>query len=317
MSFIEPTRLWFLLLVPLLVLAYVLLQWRRKKYTLRFTNLALLDKVAPRRPAWRRHLAAGLTMLTIALLVTAFAQPQDEVRVPRERATIVLTMDVSLSMMAEDVRPTRLKAAQAAATAYVENMPEKFNVAFVTFAGTAKVLVPPTTERQGVLRAIDSVELAESTATGEAMFTSLDALKQLPKDPEHPDERVPARVVFMSDGFRNVGRSVESGIEAARAAKVPFYTIGFGTPYGTVTIDGQETPVPVDLDTMRQIAESTGGKTYAASSEQELSQVYEDIGSSVGFTTEEREITDRWVGFALLAAIGAAGASLLLLGRLP
>lgn len=317
MSFLEPVRLWLLLLLPLLVVAYLLLQWRRKKYALRFTNLALLDKVAPRRPAWRRHVAAGLTVVTVGLLVTAFAQPQAEVRVPRERATIVLTMDVSLSMMAEDVRPTRLKAAQAAAKSYVEGMPEKFNIAFVTFAGSAKVLVPPTTDRQSVIRAINGVELAESTATGEAMFTSLEALEQVPADPENPDDPVPARVILMSDGFRNVGRSVEAGVEAAKEAKVPFYTIGFGTPYGTVTIDGQETPVPVDLDTMRQIADATGGQTYAAESGEELAQVYEDIGSSIGYTTEEREITARWVGFALLSAIAAAAVSLLFLGRLP
>src|SRR5690606_18552092 len=152
----------------------------RRKYALRFTNVALLDKVAPRRPGWRRHLAAVLTMLTVGLLVAAFAQPQDEVRVPRERATIVVTMDVSLSMMAEDVHPTRDQAAREAAKQFVEDLPRTFNVALVSFAGTAKVLVPPTTDRAAVLQAIDEMELDESTATGEAIFASLDALEQVP-----------------------------------------------------------------------------------------------------------------------------------------
>lgn len=317
MSFVEPERLWLLLLVPVLIAAYVLLQWRRKRYALRFTNLSLLDKVAPKRPAWRRHVAAVLTMVTVGLIVTAFAQPQAEVRVPRERATIVLTMDISLSMMSDDVSPTRIKAAQASAKKFVEGLPPKYNVAFVTFAGTAQILVPPTTDHESVIRAIDGARLAESTATGEAIFTSLEALKQVPADPDHPNDPPPARIVLMSDGYRNTGRSVEAGIAAAQRANVPIYTIGFGTQYGTVEIDGQITDVPVDLNTMQQIADQTDGKMFAAESGTELSSAYEDIGSSIGYTTEEREITARWIGFALLAALAAAAASLLFLGRLP
>jgi len=187
----------------------------------------------------------------------------------------------------------------------------------VSFAGTAKVLVPPTTDRAAVLQAIDRMELDESTATGEAIFASLDALEQVPDDPENPGRPPPARIVLMSDGFRNVGRSVQSGIEAARRANVPVYTIGFGTPYGSVEIDGDRIPVPVDLETMERIAAATGGKTYAAESSEELSQVYADIGSSIGYTTEEREVTARFVGFALLSALAAAVVSLFFLGRLP
>lgn len=317
MTFLAPERLWLLLLVPALVGLYLLLQWRRRSYAMRFTNMALLSRVAPRRPGWRRHVAAGLMVLTVALLVTAFARPQTEVRVPRERATIVVTVDVSISMRADDVPPNRLRAAQDAAKAFVDSLPDKFNVALVSFAGTANILVPPTTDRSAVLRAIDGLELAESTATGEAIFTSLDALKQVPVDPENPDEPIPARVVLLSDGTRNIGRSVEDGIEAARQAGVPVYTIAFGTPFGVVEIEGQQTPVPVDEETMRQIAEGTGAETYTATSGEELEQVYADIGSSVGYTTETQEITARWVGFAFLTALATAVSSLFLLGRLP
>jgi Ca-activated chloride channel family protein len=317
MTFLAPGRLWLLALVPVLVGLYLLLQWRRRAYAMRFTNLALLSRVAPRRPGWRRHVAAALMILTVALLLVAFARPQTEVRVPRERATIVVTVDVSISMRADDVPPSRLRAAQDAAKAFVESLPEKFNVALVSFAGTANILVPPTTDRSAVLRAIDGLELAESTATGEAIFTSLEALKQVPVDPEDPDERIPARVVLLSDGTRNIGRSVEDGIRAARQAGVPVYTIAFGTPFGAVEIEGQQTPVPVDEETMRQIAEGTGGETYTATSGEELGQVYADIGSSVGYTTEEQEITARLVGFAVLTALATAVSWLFLLGRLP
>jgi Ca-activated chloride channel homolog len=316
-SFLAPERLWLLLLVPALVAAYLVVQWRRKKYALRFTNLALLSRVAPRNPGWRRHLAAVLMIVTVGLLATAFARPQTEVEVPRERATIIVTVDVSISMRADDVDPTRLRAAQVAAKAFVDSLPEKFNVSLVSFAGTASILVPPTTDRAAVVRAIDGLELAESTATGEAIFTSLNALKQVPADPSRPNEPAPARIVLLSDGYRNIGRSVQDGVAAAQRARVPIYTIAFGTPFGTVEIEGQRTPVPVDEETMRQIAEATGAKSYTAASSEELEQVYADIGSSVGYTTEEQEITSQWVGYALLSALVTAAASLVLLGRLP
>ncbi|HEY8458432.1 MAG TPA: VWA domain-containing protein [Actinopolymorphaceae bacterium] len=317
MTFLAPERLWLLLVVPLLVVVYVVLQWRRRAYALRFTNLALLHRVAPRSPAWRRHLAAVLMLVTVGLLVTAFARPQAEVRVPRERATIVVTIDVSISMRADDVEPTRLEAAQEAAKGFVETLPDQFNVALVSFAGTANILVPPTTDRSALIRAIDGLELAESTATGEAIFTSLDALKQVPPDPDHPNDPAPARIVLLSDGFRNIGRPVEEGIAAAQRADVPIYTIAFGTPFGMVEIQGQRTPVPVDEVTMRRIAEATGGQAYTAVSGEELKEVYSDIGSSVGYTTEEQEITSHLVGYALITALVTALTSLFFLGRLP
>lgn len=317
MTFIDPSRLWFLLVVPVLVVAYLLIQRRRRRYTLRFTSLAMLERVAPKRPAWRRHVAAVLMLTTVALLVTAFARPQREIEVPRERATIVLTIDVSKSMMAEDVQPSRLKAAQQAAKAFTNTLPPKFNLALVTFAGTAQVVVPPTTERQPVLSAIDELELANSTAIGEGILASLQALKQVPVDPEHPDQKPPARIALMTDGYQNMGRSVDSGIKAAQQAKVPIYTIAFGTPYGYVTLEGQRTPVPVDEATMRKVAEQTNGKSYTAASSEELTKVYSDIGSSIGYVTEEREVTSRWAGYALIAALCAAAVSMFFLGRLP
>lgn len=317
MSFLAPERLWLLALVPLLVLTYLLVQRRRRAYTMRFTNLALLDTVAPRRPAWRRHVAAALTMVTVGLLVTAFARPQDEVKVPRERATIVVAIDVSLSMKATDVPPSRLAAAQRAASEFVTSLPKRFNVALVSYAGSASILVSPTIDRQAVQRAIKNLQLAESTATGEAIYTSLEALKQVPADPAHPQDPAPARIVLLSDGYQNVGRSSDQAAAAARRAGVPISTIAFGTKYGYVDIDGQRSPVPVDEESMRQIARETGGKAYTAQSVGELQDVYADIGSSIGYTHKEQEVTSRFVGIALIGALCAAGASLLFFGRIP
>lgn len=317
MSFLEPDRLWYLLVIPALLAAYLILQWRRRRYALRFSNLSMLAQVAPRRPSWRRHVAALLVMVTIGLLVTAFARPSEEVRVQRERATIVLAIDVSLSMNSDDVEPTRLEAARMAATRFVEGLPPAFNVSVVAYAGTASILVPPTTDRSLVTRAIRGLELDESTATGEAIFTALDALKQVPPDPENPGEAVPARLVLLADGAQNVGRSIDEGADAALEGGVPIYSIAFGTPYGLVEIEGEMHPVPVDEESMRSVAEITGGESYVAETGAELDQVYADIDSSVGYTTEEEEVTGRFVGYALVGALAAAAVSLFFFGRLP
>lgn len=317
MSFLEPNRLWYLLVVPVLLVAYLILQWRRRRYALRFSNLSMLAQVAPRRPSWRRHVAALLVIMTIGLLVTAFARPSEEVRVQRERATIVLAIDVSLSMNSDDVEPTRLEAARVAATRFVKGLPPAFNVSVVAYAGTASILVPPTTDRSLVTRAIRGLELDESTATGEAIFTALDALKQVPPDPDNPGEPVPARLVLLADGAQNVGRSIQEGADAALEAGVPIYSIAFGTPYGMVEIEGEMHPVPVDEESMREVAEITGGQSYAAETGAELEQVYSDIDSSVGYTTEEEEVTGRFVGYALVGALAAAAVSLFFFGRLP
>ncbi|HEY3001526.1 MAG TPA: VWA domain-containing protein, partial [Kribbellaceae bacterium] len=225
MEFISPGRLWFLLLIPAFVVFYLIMQRRRQQYALRYTNIALLDRVAPRRPQWRRHLAVTLALLAACACVVAFAQPKDEVKVPRERATIVVAIDVSLSMMATDVEPNRLEAVKVAAKKFVNKLPPKFNISLVSFAGTANIVVPPTTDRATVLRSIDSLELAESTATGEAIFTSLQALTQVPPDPEHPREPAPARIVLMSDGKRTVGRTAQEAARAAKDKHTPIYTV--------------------------------------------------------------------------------------------
>jgi Ca-activated chloride channel family protein len=316
-TFLAPERLWLLLLVPLLAAAYLWRQRRRRSYALRFTSVALLGQVAPRRPGWRRHVAASGLLVSLALLVLAFARPAGEVEVPRERATIIVTVDVSLSMMARDVEPDRLRAAQASARDFVDGLPPRLNVGLVSFAGSAQVLVPPTTDRGQVDRAIDDLELREYTAVGEAIFTSLQAIEAVPDDPSAPDEAVPARVVLLSDGETTVGRPNADGIEAARAAGVPIFTIAFGTPTGTVELEGVEQVVPVEVEDLREIAVGTGGAAYRAETAGELEDVYADIGSSVGYELAEQEVTDRFVGVALLALVLSALGSLAWFGRLP
>jgi Ca-activated chloride channel family protein len=249
--------------------------------------------------------------------ILAFAQPKDKVKVPRERATIVVAIDVSLSMMATDIDPNRLEAAKESAKEFVNALPAKFNVALVNFAGTASIIVPPTTDRATVDRSIDGLELAESTATGEGIFTSLQALTQVPPDPAHPSDPAPARIVMLSDGKRTVGRTAQEGAQAAKAKNTPVYTICFGTDSGFIEMDGIRQRVPPDRTELRTIAEISGGKAYTAESAGELKDVYKDIGSSVGYDEVDKEITARYAGIAMLFTLAAAGACIALASRFP
>ena len=315
MSFLSPWRLLLLLVVAAVVVVYVVQARRRSTYTVRFTELDLLASVAPRRPGWRRHVPASLLALSLVALVVGFARPQAQVDVPAERATVVVALDVSLSMQAVDVSPTRLSAAQQAATRFVEALPERFNVGLVSFSGTAALVVPPTQDHAKVTQAVQDLTLDNGTAIGEAVFTSLGALKLLPGAPGLPAP--PARIVLLSDGSNTVGRPVEQGVSAARDAGVPVSTIAFGTREGTVTIMRQTISVPVDREALQALADGTGGKAYTAESATALSGVYSDIGSQVGTTQERREVTSRFTGLGLLLVTGAAVLGLLWGIRLP
>jgi Ca-activated chloride channel homolog len=317
LTYDQPDVLWLLLAVVLLAFLYVVMQLRRERYEVRFTNLELLDVVAPRRPRWRRHLTAAMFLLGISALVVAAARPFAEVRVPRERATVVLAIDVSFSMMADDVEPTRLDAAQEAAVDFVQGLPASMNVGLVAFDGTARVLVPPTPDRTSVQQAINGLQLGPSTAIGEAIFASLDAIEMAP--PGEVDERAPGRIVLMSDGETTVGRPNDMGSDAATRAGVPVSTISFGTPFGEIVLEEEPVPIPVPVspEPLRAVADATGGTFFEAGSLADLEDVYADIGTSIGYTTEEQEVTHRavWVALALFGLTAAM--SMTWFSRLP
>src|SRR6266540_140810 len=314
-AFLDPK--WLLAIVPVLVLAgvYVWRQLRRRAFAMRFTNVELLRTLAPRGVGPRRHLAAGAFLASLVVLALGLARPSVDAKEPLERATVMLAIDVSLSMRSTDVPPTRIDAAKQAAIDFVKQLPPSFNVGLVAFAKSANVLVSPSKERAAIQQAIDSLQLAEATATGEAVFTCLDAIRSVPADgAEGPP---PARVVLLSDGFRTFGRSIEDAAAAAAAANVPVSTIAFGTDTGTVEIDGQLQRVPVDRPSLQKLAEQTKGHFYEAATLGELKKVYQDMGSSIGYRTKPREVTQWYVGVAMLFALAAAGLSLLWTSRLP
>ncbi|MGY1773933.1 VWA domain-containing protein [Blastococcus sp. SYSU D00813] len=316
MTFQAPLWLLGLLAVAALVALYVVLQLRRKKYAARFTNVALLGSLVPRRPGWKRHVAFGLVALALGVLIVSLAQPSTEVRVPRERATVVMAVDVSMSMEATDIEPNRFEAMQVAAKEFVDVLPEQINLGLVAFSGTATTLVTPTTDRGQVRAAIDNLELSEATAIGEAIFTSLTAIANFQTALGETEEDVPARVVLLSDGTNTVGRSTTQAIDSALDAGVPVSTIAFGTDYGTVEIEGEAVPVPVDRAALEDIAEETGGSYSEAASASELEEVYSDLGSQIGYTTEPQDVSYWFVrGGVLLALLGAV-MSLLFTSRL-
>ncbi len=325
------TPWWLLLLVVVAALGvgYLVLLRRRRRDVVRFTNLELLDRVAPKRPGWYRHLPAAALITALAVLSIALAGPQAEARVPRNRATVVLVIDVSLSMQATDVAPNRLAAAQAAAKAFADQLTPGVNLGLVSFAGTAAVLVSPTVDREPVKRAVDGLRLAESTATGEAIFAAMQSVETFSQAIAGVSEEgpPPARVVLMSDGKQTVPgidaeedpRGSFTAARAAAEAEIPVSTISFGTPYGAIELAPGEPlePVAVDDESLRTVAELSGGQFFTAASEQELRQVYAELGEQIGYEVRRVDVSRPWLAGGALLLVAGLGAGLALGRRLP
>jgi len=316
-GFLRPERLWWLMLIPLLIGLYLFLLQRRRNRARGGSSIAGLDKVLPKQQSWKRHAAVAAAILSLASLNFAFAQPKGEVDVPKERATIVLALDVSRSMLATDVLPNRMEAAKTAGVEFVNMMPAGFNVALVRFAGAPAIVVPPTTDHALITGAIQGLQVAPSTATGEGIYSSLDAVALAPANPNNPDDVAPAAIVLLSDGSRNTGRPAEDAAREAKRQGVPVYTIAYGTDYGYVESNGQRQPVPVNHYELEQIAKLSGGKKFSADSSDELKQVYQAIAHEVGTVKQAQEITELYAGIALFFAVVAALAMASLAARWP
>lgn len=329
LQFADAWRLWLLALPVALLVGYVLLQLRRSRYALRFANVELLRTVAPDRPGWRRHLPALALLLAVTALVLATAKPVRAEEVPKPLATVVLALDVSNSMEADDVEPNRLEAAKDAATRFVDLVPEGVRVGLVTFNQNTQVRVAPTEDRDDVLEAIERLRLGPGTAVGEAIYAGLAVLPErldagegpapgaAPADPAEVAADSPGSIVLLSDGETTSGRPESEAAEAAAEAGVPVSTVAFGTPRGTIEIDGQSVPVPVDTAALDDVAETTGGTFAEAATAEQLEQVFEGLGRSAGTETEERDVSGWFLGAALVALAGAAVGSLVWFSRLP
>ena len=322
MSFASPWVLWGLLLIPVALLAYWLVQRRRIKYAARFTNLDLLANVVDASPGRRRHIPAVLALAALAALIVAMARPQAVVAVPRDDATVVLTMDSSASMTATDVPPTRLEAAKSAASSFLDQLPERFRVGLVSFSSAVQVLEEPTEDRNAVRSSLAAIEGDIGTALGDAILASV----QLAPDPEEQEKLSGGKplfaVVLLSDGANSTGSEPLNILEQAKEAGVPVYTIAFGTDAGTVEITNdlgqtQTFAVPPDRETLKTVAEETGGRYFEAPTEADLQAVYDEIGSQVSWEDEERELTAAFAGGGAVFLLLGAGLSALWFGRIP
>jgi Ca-activated chloride channel family protein len=348
MSFASPELLLVLLLVPAALVLYLALGRRRARYVVRFTNVALLENLVPRRPAWRRHVPAALYLAAVAALAIALARPSMVVPVPREEATVVLTMDTSRSMLATDVSPDRLTAAKAAASDFVDRLPEGFRVALVAFSTEARLVMPPTTDRAQLHAALDALRADGGTALGDAIALSVQAADlatgaagrpaaatEPGASPEtaspppgtsaspNPAEPPLVATVLLSDGKSSTGQlePLDAASEAASKG-VPVYAIALGTENGTVDVpDGQggtETlDVPPDAATLQQVADMTGGRFFEAPTSADLAAIYESLGSRVGTTMQAQEVTAWFAAGALVVMLVAGGLSVLWFSRLP
>ncbi|HEU4841412.1 MAG TPA: VWA domain-containing protein [Ilumatobacteraceae bacterium] len=307
-DFLAPGRLWWLLAVAALAAGYVATQLWGRRATVRFTQVDLLDRVAPSRPGWRRHVVAALMLLGLTAGVVAIARPVSATTERTEsEGRIMLLFDVSLSMMATDVAPTRLDAAKEAAREFVDQVDDDVEVGLISFSGNVAVEVEPTLDRDRLDQGIEDLELAESTAIGDALSTGTDLLVRLAGDQDAADEDIaPGALVLLTDGETTVGRDTQDGAQEAADAGVPVFTIAFGTADGSITdpVSGQQLPVPVQPAPLEQVAETTGGAAYEAATATELSDAYERIQDSLGETLGEEiemvtELTWKWAAAAL------------------
>ncbi len=313
----------FLFVVAGLIALYVVLQLARQRRMLRFANMELLESVAPKRPSKWRHLPAILLALSLLLFTVAMAGPTNDVRIPRNRAVVMLVIDVSQSMRATDVEPNRMVAAQEAAKQFADELTPGINLGLIAYAGTATVLVSPTTNREATKAALDKLQFADRTATGEGIFTALQAIATVGAVIGGGDTPPPARIVLFSDGKETMPTNPDNpkgAYTAARTAKdqgVPISTISFGTPYGFVEINDQRQPVPVDDETMKKVAQLSGGNAYNAATLAELKAVYASLQQQIGYETIKGDASTGWLRLGALVLAIAGLAALLINRRLP
>jgi Ca-activated chloride channel family protein len=319
-SFAAPFVLVALAAIPVLIVLYGGVQRDRRRAASAFAAPALAASVLPRRPGWRRHAPMLVVLIAIAALVLAAAKPQRSVAVPVERASIMLVTDVSGSMQATDVRPTRLEAARAAARRFVSKVPKGVNVGVMALSSKPRVLASPTRDRDAVNAALDQLTPRGGTGTGEAIQA---ATRILNRAPGVGAKRPPAAIVLISDGSSTGSIDPVAAAQAARKMRIPIYTVALGTAQGTITVPrpggagGTETrTVPPDPQSLSEIARASGGQAYTAANADKHKDVYERLGSLLGTKKEKREITAGFAGGGLALLLLGAAMSLRWFGRL-
>ena len=344
MEFSWPTALWSLALIPVLVALYLLEQRRRRRYALRYASLSLVREALGKGPGWRRHVPPLLTVVALSLMLTAFARPYAVVDVPVQQGTVILAMDVSGSMRAEDVFPDRMTVAKEAAKGFVAKQGEHVRIGVVSFTGDAAIVQSPTTEKELVLEAIDRLRPQRATAIGRGILVSLDAIfegseEELPSEkwlrpdlipeagaepPPSPSAapreipRAAASIVLLTDGQNNQYPPPLAIVDEASSRGVRVYTIGLGTTEGTILrVSGRAIRVRLDEETLKQVAAFTDAQYFNATNEAELRQVYDTLTTELVLRKEKAEVSALFAAGAALLTIVAAALSLRWFGRVP
>ena len=344
MTFLWPTTLVFLIAVPVLLGLYIWSQRRRRKYALRYASLSLVKEALGRGPGIKRHIPPALYLVALAFMLTALARPVTVVKVPSQEGTVILAIDVSLSMRATDIKPDRITAAKAASKAFVLKQGDHVKIGVVSFASDASIVQPPTTDHALVLAAIDRLRLQRATAIGRAILTSLDAIVESegsggeldlpsailtkPQDPNAPQKptktavpgaaKAPATIILLTDGQNNQFPPPLSIIDQAIDRGIRVYTVGVGTPSGAVlNLDGRSIRTSLDETTLKAIAADTDAEYFLATSDADLKRVYENLSLQLVLRNEKTEVTALFTLVAAMFSIVASGLSLLWFNRLP
>lgn len=339
MRFLWPNMLWALLLVPALIGFYVWLLRRKKKFAVPYANLRLAKQAMTGASAWRRHVPPALMLTAIAAMLLALSRPAAVISLPSQGETVMLAMDVSGSMRAKDVEPTRIAAAQVAARAFIAEQPRTTKIGLVTFAGTAALVQSPTFSREDLLKAIDEFQLQRGTAVGSGLLVSLKTIfpdvdfdlrlndprnvsgKSMPFDSGAPKKEPPAPVepgsfssaviILLTDGQTTTGPDplIAARMTADRGVRV--FTVGVGTPKGEIIgAEGWSMRVRLDEEALKNIANITRGEYFLASTATDLKKIYQTMGSRLSFEKKETEVSGLLAGFAALLVILAAALSM-------
>ncbi len=343
MEFTWPVMLWSVALVPLLWAGQRLLARRQQRTTERFAEPRLFEQLLVRPPSWQRALPVACYLVGILLLAVALARPVAAIPLPVNRAAVIIAIDTSKSMIATDVSPTRLDAARRAAREFLGIVPRSTKIGIVAFSEYGTVLVAPTTDRTALLEAIERLQTQSATSVGGGI---LEAIRVLPdrarllgerldrlinqgtgrpspppiptEPPPSLDEIAPAAIIIFSDGVNNFGPDPYEAAALARDGKVRIFTIGMGTPGGTVMrIDGQMALAPFDSGGLERIAQITDGRYFPSASEEELRRVYRQLGRVIGWERTRMEVSFLLVGVAGLVILTGGALSLLWFRRVP
>jgi Ca-activated chloride channel homolog len=322
MSFREPLLLLGLALVPIALAAYVVAQRRRRRYAVRYTNVAVLAGVA-KRVGWTRHIPAALALLALAALLVALGRPERTVAAEQRAATVVMVTDMSGSMKAKDIAPDRITAAKQAAHQLADKLPRDFRLGLISFGTSASQLVEPTTDKARVKAGIDSLAYAGRTAMGDGLSLGIDAARATVTDPATGlPQRLPGAIVLLSDGANTEGQDPLTVAARARQLKIPVYAVALGTQSGVLEHTNKDgsirtTPVPPDTATLQEIARQTRGRFYEAKDAKRLSEIYRSLGTGFSTKKEKQEVTAAFAGGALALLVFGMAAAMARGGRLP